>query len=93
MKFLLNNFNLSEDLKEEILSFLRESIRQGYTISGKNIKGVLAGIIYIYSRKNFLSYTQEKIATKLDISTVTIRSRVKELKNFASSYLHRTSSS
>ncbi|MEE9378562.1 MAG: hypothetical protein V3V33_11080 [Candidatus Lokiarchaeia archaeon] len=83
MKFFLNNFN--NKLKKEVLDFIKRAVSQGYVISGKSVKGVLGGVIYLFClKKKNLSYTQEKIATMLDTTMVTIRRRSRELNKFAS---------
>ncbi len=83
MKFLLDNFN--NELKKEVLDFIKRAVSQGYVISGKSVKGVLGGGIYLFrKKKKKFPYTQEKIATMLDTTSVTMRRRLKELNKFAS---------
>ncbi len=80
MEHLLNAFNLESDINERILRFIEEDlVTLGYAIDGKDIKGVLGGILYFFSRTYHLGIIQKKISGQLGTSEVTIRTRYREL--------------
>jgi len=82
MEILLLGFSLNIDLTQKIIKFIDQSISSGYNIDGKDIKGVLGGVLYLFSRTKHLGITQRDIAAQLDITEVTLRRRHKELSNF-----------
>ncbi len=49
-------------------------------IQGKRPKAIAAAALYLAARKNFMGITQEKLALSSDVSEVTLRNRIKELK-------------
>lgn len=82
MEFLLTDFSINLDLTQKIIKFINQSVSRGYNIDGKDIKGVLGGVIYLYSKTKHLGKTQREIAEKLEITEVTLRKRHKELSEF-----------
>jgi len=59
--------------------------KQRFRISGKDPKGIFAGILYYFSREKnlFGKLTQKEIAEKIDVTEVTLRTRFKEIQELA----------
>ena len=49
------------------------------SIEKKDIKGVLGGVLYLFSSTKHLGITQREIATVAGVTEVTIRNRYKEI--------------
>lgn len=84
MKFLLYFFRLNTGIIKEILGIIRKYVSKGYMIAGKNIRGILAAIYYLYSESEMLEITQEFIAKKFNTNPITLRMRKQELNQFLS---------
>ncbi|MFW9970565.1 MAG: hypothetical protein ACFFDF_10215 [Candidatus Odinarchaeota archaeon] len=84
MEILLTDFPLNLEFTKKMLKFIESSVSAGYNIAGKDIKGVLGGAIYLYSKTKHLMITQKEIAERLDITEVTLRRRHRELSEFYS---------
>ncbi len=73
-----------EKLAVEIL----ESARSKGLIQGKRPKAIAAAALYLSAKLNRLGVTQEKVAVSSDVSEVTLRNRIRELKKHKCSFGH-----
>ena len=71
-------------LNSEIESLVRDILdayKKHIPTSGKDPKGIVAGAIYMACKIKKLHFTQKEIADAVRVTEVTLRSRVKEIKN------------
>jgi transcription initiation factor TFIIB len=73
----LNLNSETENLVRDILKAYKKHI----PTSGKDPKGIVAGALYLACKIKKLNFTQKNIADVVGVTEVTLRSRVKELKN------------
>ena len=77
---ILSNIKLSDSVRETSIRILRSLyILDPSICSGKNPKGIVGAAIYIASIINNERISQQEIASKLNISEVTIRNRYKHI--------------
>jgi hypothetical protein len=81
INYLISLFNFDKNIQKEILKFIKRCNSNGFRIGGKKVKGILGGAVYLYCKKTENNITQQEVAETLGITEVTIRNRVKELKN------------
>ena len=79
IRFLLTYFTEDVNLISNMLIFLDYVIQNGYSIEGKDIRGVTGGLIYIFGKISRLNLTQKAISKTLNITGVTLRKRKTEL--------------
>jgi len=82
IRYLLSTFNFSVQVIDEIIFFIKECISLGFNIQGKDIKGIVGGVVYLFSKQNNVNLTQKQISKKLNMTEVTIRKRRDEFLNF-----------
>ncbi|MBA7705087.1 hypothetical protein ES703_113911 [subsurface metagenome] len=70
--------NLNQEI-ERITSKIVNTFTLNFSTSGKDPKGIVAGAIYLASKKKGLELTQKEIADIVGVTEVTLRSRYKEL--------------
>lgn len=73
-----NALNISEETQNLAFNIL-DNIREKKKFSGLNPRGIAGGILYITCRGNNEKRTQKKLAKILDVTEVTLRSRIKEI--------------
>lgn len=82
MKFLTSYlFDFDTQLTQKIYKFIERKVTDGFRIDGKDIKGVLAGAIYLVSKIENINLPQKEISSKLGITEVTLRARKSELNS------------
>lgn len=79
IRFLLTYFTEDIDLISNMLIFLDYVVQNGYSIEGKDIRGVTGGLIYLFGETSRLNLTQKAISETLNITGVTLRKRKNEL--------------
>jgi len=72
------DLGLTIDIERAAIKLLQSNLEKK-SVSGKDPKGFCAGAIYFASKIPHLSISQKKIAQKVGVSEVTLRSRYKEL--------------
>ena len=76
-KFYLSKFAFADEISKNFLEKIKLVLSK---MSGKDFKGILGGIIYLQSTPLGLGLTQQEIASVLNITEVTLRSRTRELR-------------
>ncbi len=76
-----NNLGLSEQTKRDAI-FILDSLKEKKVIAGKKPDAVAAVVIYMACIRNNLNISQYKISKVSGVSSITIRNRFKEFKNF-----------
>jgi transcription initiation factor TFIIB len=75
-----NKANLTENTKRHAISIMNEVATKGIS-AGKDPMGMAASIVYISCLKTGEDRTQTQIADVSGVTDVTVRNRLKELKN------------
>ncbi len=83
LKYFLCYFDIKKELADSMFSFIKNIISRGYVIDSKNLRGVLAGVFYIYTLKFKIHVTQKWIATVFKTNVVTLRIRRNELNIYS----------
>lgn len=81
LRYSLHKSRVKDDVVEEVLALIKNCFSKGFTFDGKNVKGIAAAGYYYYSKKNGLRKSQDDIATQFSTTSVTLRSRLSELKD------------
>ncbi len=71
MRYQLSYFGFDKDLTKKTLSYIKNLTYNGYNIDGKDFKGILGAVVYIFSKAQNLRITQSEISSKLGITEVT----------------------
>lgn len=79
---LVLKLNLSTTCEEISRRLLDDAIKNGFTTSGKDPKGIAADLIYLATKKTHESRLQLEIAKAGKTTEVTLRSRIRDLKKF-----------
>ncbi|MFX1275820.1 MAG: transcription initiation factor IIB family protein [Promethearchaeota archaeon] len=75
------DLNLSMKCSNTALKMLKEAIKNGYNISGRDPKGIAAALLYNASQLNGEGRTQKEICDKSLVTQVTLRNRRRELSS------------
>jgi transcription initiation factor TFIIB len=75
-----NQANLTENTKRQAMIMMKEVTKKGIS-AGKNPMGLAATVLYLSSLKTGENITQHDISNAAGITEVTLRNRVKDLKN------------
>ena len=75
-----NQANLTENTKRQAMTMMKEVTKKGIS-AGKNPMGLAATVLYLSSLKTGENITQHDISNAAGITEVTLRNRVKDLKN------------
>ncbi|MFW9942969.1 MAG: hypothetical protein ACFFFT_18175 [Candidatus Thorarchaeota archaeon] len=76
-----NKLGLPEKLKIEALDIINLSLKNNQMLAGKDPKGLAAALLYLVAKKTIYKKTQIEIAEVARVTEVTIRSRIKDIKN------------
>lgn len=74
----ITELELSQEIEKETVNLL-EKFMKNFSISGKDPKGLCAGVIYLVCKVRNIKVSQKKIASVIGVTEVTLRSRYKEL--------------
>ncbi len=77
-----NELEVSRKIQQTAAEILRAAFHKGLTQTGKDPKGFAASTLYIALRSSETHKTQAEIASVARITEVTLRTRIKEIKNF-----------
>ena len=76
-----NELGLSMDIQKKALKFLSNSLKKGLTSIGKDPKGLAASAIYLAAKSTEEKKTQTELAEIAKITEVTLRTRIKEIRD------------
>ena len=76
-----NELGLSMDIQKKALKFLSNSLKKGLTSIGKDPKGLAASAIYLAAKLTEEKKTQTELAEIAKITEVTLRTRIKEIRD------------
>ena len=76
-----NELGLSMDIQKNALKFLSNSLKKGLTSIGKDPKGLAASAIYLAAKSTEEKKTQTELAEIAKITEVTLRTRIKEIRD------------
>ncbi len=76
-----NELNLNMPIQKKALDILQNASRNGLKQVGKDPKGIAAACVYIVAKKNGVKVTQTRLGKIAKITEVTLRSRIKQIKN------------
>ncbi|MFX1345979.1 MAG: transcription initiation factor IIB family protein [Promethearchaeota archaeon] len=76
-----NELGLSMEIQKNALKLVSNSSKQGLSLIGKDPKGFAASSIYLSAKNSGKKLTQTEVANAAKITEVTLRARIKELKN------------
>ncbi len=81
IRTLIKYFNFNKEEKDKVLNIFDNLRRKKYNLTGKRLQSVLGSVIFLFSSLNGKKISQIEISKKLNISTVSIRTRYKEIVN------------
>ncbi|MFW9969927.1 MAG: transcription initiation factor IIB family protein [Candidatus Odinarchaeota archaeon] len=81
-----NELGLSMEIQNNALSLISKSSKMGLSVNGKDPRGFAASAIYLSARFSGEKLTQAKIAKATKITEVTLRTRIKDLKDKMKSF-------
>jgi transcription initiation factor TFIIB len=76
-----NELGLSMEIQKNALNLVSNSSKKGLSLIGKDPKGFAASSIYLSAKFSGKKLTQTEIAQAAKITEVTLRTRIKDLKN------------
>lgn len=76
-----NELGLSMEIQKNALKIVSNSSKRGLSLIGKDPKGFAASSIYLSAKSSGKKLTQTEIAKAAKITEVTLRTRIKDLKN------------
>ncbi|MFX1304684.1 MAG: hypothetical protein ACFE9X_15125, partial [Promethearchaeota archaeon] len=76
-----NKLRLPEDIKINALNLFNETFKKDLVLIGKDPKGLAAAMIYFVAKNTKFKKTQVEVAQAAQVTEVTIRSRLKDLKD------------
>ena len=76
-----NELKFPMDLIRNALNLLQESKKKGLNRVGKSPKGIAAAVLYLSAKNHNLVVTQAQISNIAKVTEVTLRERIKEIKN------------
>jgi len=80
----IDTLNLSMDVRNFAIELLSKAKKRGFTLSGKDPKGVASASIYLSIRNFNQKMNQKKISDACKITEVTLRARCTDLKKYLS---------
>ena len=75
-----NDLNYSVKIQKRAINMLARASKNGLNRAGKDPKGIAAAFIYLAARKDSMKTTQSNVAEVAKITEVTLRSRIKQIK-------------
>lgn len=75
-----NKLDLPIECRNYALKLISQCKKNGLRFSGKNPKGIVGAALYLSAKEHNIPRTQNDIADLLNIAQVTLRMRIKELK-------------
>ena len=76
-----NKLDLPVEMQMEALNILKKTSNNGLIHIGKDPKGLAAALLYLVAKETNLRKTQLEVAQVAKITEVTLRSRLKDIKN------------
>ena len=70
--------------RSRAVDIIKNSCKQGFSYAGKDPKGIAAAALYISGKKCKEARIQKDICKAANITEVTLRTRIYELKDFSS---------
>jgi transcription initiation factor TFIIB len=77
-----NEMGLSISLQRDAANLLSNAVNDGMNVDGKDPKGIVAAVLYFSSLKGKERRTQTVVAGTCRVTEVTLRTRVKQLKEW-----------
>jgi len=82
IQFLISKLKIDDEDKKKIFNFIIRSCKNGYSLVGKTIRGIVAGAVILFIRKNKLPLIQKSIYPLFGTNHTTSHKRRKELCEF-----------
>jgi len=78
----LSDFGIKNDSFDDLIEILKIAEEKGFVIQGRKPTALIGALLYYYAKKNKLKLKQDYIASKLNVSAVSLRTDYKYILKF-----------